>query len=284
MRVPHPLIVLASIGVVAVATAFNMPVAEHWSQSAESFVRESSQSTHLLVQEPSRRSSKRPQLGNSLQFGNQRSSLQMLSAFRDAIGTTWRSTVDLVVDDERVAYGAVVDKDGWIITKDSQIPRDERLVCRFSDGNEALAEIKERNSSLDIALLRVPMRDLNVIEWADVALPQRGNWVATTDTHATPVAVGVVSAGVLSVSAKKAVLGVKLKDSKPAEGALIEEVVRGTGADLAGLRAGDRIRAIDGRQLSDYHAALKVLGSCTPGQMIRLALFAVTMKWKPVFN
>jgi serine protease Do len=223
----------------------------------------------LLVQEPSRRRAQRPQLTNPLRDMNQRSSIPMLRVFHEAIGDSWKSTVELVVDDERVAFGAVVDQDGWIISKDSQIPRSGKLVCRFADGTQSLAESVQHNTSLDLVLLRVPDRNLSKIEWAGGGLPQRGNWLATTDTHSTPVAVGVVSAGIMSVAAKQAVLGVVLDDAQG--GALVREVRRGTGADLAGLRKGDKIRAINGQKLANKVAALQFLESCNPGQSIRLA-------------
>lgn len=240
------------------------PLAVQWPDEGDDF--------HSLVQEPSRRRAQRPQLGNPLRDMNQRSSIQMLGAFREAIGNNWKGTVELIADEERVAYGAVVDRDGWIISKDSQIPRDGKLICRFANGRESLAETVEHNSALDLVLLRVPDRDLETIQWADDVLPQRGNWVATTDTRSIPVAVGVVSAGVMTVSAKKVVLGVLLGDAETGDGTLILRVLRGTGADLAGLRVGDRIRSINGQRLNDREAAESLLRSCRAGQSIQLAI------------
>jgi len=202
---------------------------------------------------------------------NQRGSFQMLRAFRDAIGNSWKSTVELIVDDERVAFGAIVDQDGWVISKDSQVPRTGKVICRFADGNESLVETVEHNSALDLVLLRVPERNLPVVDWADGTLPQRGHWVATTDTRSTPVAVGVVSAGQMAIAAKKAVLGVLL-DNDGEGGAVVRHVLPGTGAEVAGLRPGDRIRAIDGQRLADRQAAMSVLESCRPGQSIQMAI------------
>lgn len=226
----------------------------------------------LLVQEPSRRRAQRPQLGNPLQNMNQRGSFQMLRTFRDALGEAWQSTVELLVDDERVAYGAIVDKDGWIVSKDSQIPRAGILVCRFADGTESLATVVNHSPSLDLALIRVTNRDLTPVQWSPADIPTRGRWVATTDTRQTPVAVGVVSAGAMKISPKKAVLGVLLDDAKEGHGALVQQVLRGTGAELAGLRVGDTIRSINGQRLADRKAALSLLESCRAGQSIQLAI------------
>lgn len=251
----------------SLSTAFNWATA--FSEATSSEVN-AADASGILVQEPSRRRAQRPQIGSSLPVSNQRNSLQMLRTFRDAIGTSWKSTVELRREDETVALGAVIDKDGWIISKDSQLPRSATIVCRFFDGNESIAERVASDSSLDLVLMKVPDRNLRVIEWASDALPARGNWVATTDTHSTPVAVGVVSAGVLSVAPKKAVLGVVLEDAK--EGALVRDVLRGTGADMAGIRKGDVIRSINGQKLTGRTAAFSLLESCNPGQSIQLEL------------
>lgn len=301
MRVPHQLLVLALIGLAAVGVTSVLPEASHWKSahfqlgqshralgwddhaaddSASEWLRpgvtpplfSEPEPSHVLVQEPSRRRSQRPQLGNPLQNMNQRSSLQMLRTFRDAVGSSWKSTVEVLVDDQRVALGAIVDQDGWIVSKDSQIPRKTKVVCRFADGNESLAERVQHNSALDLVLLRVPDRNLPVIDWADGTLPARGRWVATTDTRSTPVAVGVVSAGQMAIAPKKAVLGVVLLDNDEGSGAVVFQVLPGTGAELAGLRAGDRIHAINGQTLVDRQAAMSMLESCTPGQSIELAI------------
>lgn len=297
VRVPHQLLTLGLIGLATVGAARLLPEARPWNLpqaelaqlelarsgqaaaadelSADEWLRPEQSSdadpSHLLVQEPSRRRSQRPQLGNPLQNMNQRSSFQMLRAFRDAIGNSWKSTVEVIVEDERVAFGAIVDQDGWIISKDSQIPSKGKVICRFADGNESLAESVEHNSALDLVLLRVPDRNLPVVDWADAVLPQRGRWVATTDTRSTPIAVGVVSAGQMAIAPKKAVLGVLL-DNDDEGGAVVSHVLPGTGADIAGLRTGDRIRAINGQLLANRQAAMSVLESCRPGQSIKLAV------------
>ena len=286
MRVPYQLAILSLIGFAAASAACLLPEASHSALDPQSRLEqatraggavvidlpESPDEFHSLVQEPSRRSAQRPQLGNPLRDMNQRSSIQMLGAFREAIGSNWKGTVELIVDEQRVAYGAVVDRDGWIVSKDSQVPASGKLVCRFANGEESLAEPMEHNSELDLVLLRVPDRELATIHWADSVLPQRGNWVATTDTRSIPVAVGVVSAGIMTVSPKKVVLGVSLGDAESGGGALVSKVLPGTGAELAGLRVGDRIRSINGQRLADRKAAESLLQSCRAGQSVLLAI------------
>ncbi len=53
---------------------------------------------------------------------------------------------------------------------------------------------------------------------------------------------------------------------------MIEKVYFGTGADMAGLRSGDRIRAIDGQKLASQQEALAALKSCQAGQSVQLTI------------
>jgi serine protease Do len=193
----------------------------------------------------------------------------MLQAFGEAIGPAYKSTVELTVGDELLAYGAIIDADGWLVSKDSQLPAKGHLVCRLWNGEESDATIVSRNSSLDVALLHIERRGLQPLQWADDTLPPRGSWVATTGIQQAPVAFGVVSAGLIAVKPQKVRMGVVLREDA---GAIVEKVYYGTGADKAGLRTGDRIRAIDGRKMGSQDEALKVLQSCRAGQCVQLTI------------
>ena len=222
-----------------------------------------------LVQEPSRngrRTARRPSFESSSKYSQR---FSMLQAFREAVGPAYKSTVELIYDDERQAFGAIVDADGWIVTKDSQLPVKGKLVCRIWTGEESTVKVVNRNVSLDMALLHIDRSGLQPIEWSDDVLPSRGSWVATTSTQDTPAAFGIVSAGLMSVGPRKVRMGVQLKEDA---GAVIEKVYYGTGADMAGLRSGDRIRAIDGQKLGSQKEALAVLKLCQAGQSVQLTI------------
>ncbi len=269
MRVPYSFIAINVVGMLVITASWlSTPAAKQRAIDSQAVVVNDYDPSTYLVQEPSRRRAQRPQLGNGLPNNNQRSSWQMLSAFRQALGGSQFSTVEVIIDDQRVAYGTVVHQDGWIISKDSQIPLNQKVVCRFADGSESNAQVVEHNSSLDLVLLKVTKRNLPAIKWANDQLPPRGNWVATPDTGSTPAAVGVVSAGLMTVAPQKVRLGVKLEDSN--EGALISEVIPGTGAEMAGLQAGDKIVSVDGQKLANRNAVHDLLESCAPGQQVKL--------------
>lgn len=285
MRVPHQLLILSSIGLSAWVLCQALPertASLSQSSTTDSFSNQTQAAEDLdslsqfdelavgehLVQEPAkvngRRTARRANVDSKY---SQRFS--MLQAFREAIGPAFKSTVELVVDDERQAYGAVVDADGWIITKDSQLPLKRQVVCRLWNGEESNAQVISRNSSLDIALLHIDRRGLRPIEWAQDVLPGRGSWMITSCTQDTPVAFGIVSTGLISVGPRKVRMGVQLREDA---GAVIEKVFYGTGADDAGLRTGDRIRAIDGHKLASQQEALDALKACQAGQRVQLTI------------
>jgi len=53
---------------------------------------------------------------------------------------------------------------------------------------------------------------------------------------------------------------------------IVEDVAEGSAADRAGIRAGDRIIAINGRSLASYDPILEDLSGGTPGSEVRLDL------------
>ncbi len=298
MRVPHQLLILCSIGLagwsisqalperapafdasnpLAAARAANQPIdgqaldAVALSAGAMGGTEdEQASDTDQLVQEPartgSRRTVRRPSFESNAKY---RQRFSMLQAFREAIGPAYKSTVEILHDETLQAMGAVVDAEGWIVTKDSQLPTKGKLVCRLWNGEESVAQVHSRNSAMDLALLHIERRGLQPIVWAEDELPLRGSWVATTSTQDTPAAFGVVSTGLMSVSPRRARMGVKLREDG---GAVIEKVYFGTGAEIAGLRSGDRIRTIDGQVLGSQKETLNFLQSCLAGQCLNLVV------------
>ena len=61
--------------------------------------------------------------------------------------------------------GTVVDADGGILTKASELEKDKRIVCRLSDGRDLPAEVVATDEATDLALLKVEAKDLTPLEW-----------------------------------------------------------------------------------------------------------------------
>lgn len=200
-----------------------------------------------LVQETGRTSFRPDFSSSSLRRSNQRTSIFMLRTFRGALGDSWKSTVQLMNAGTQVALGAVVDSDGWIITKASQIPPTGELVCRLYNGSEHVARVVSKVYDLDLALAKIDQADLTPVIWENELLPQRGKWLATTDLQALPLAVGVISAGVQSVKSEQPRLGIVFPETSAP---VIAKVLPGSGAEEAGLREGDEVFSVNGQRFA----------------------------------
>ncbi len=223
------------------------------------------------IQESAERSSFRPDFSSGLRRAHQRNNFTMLRVFSDAIVDARLSTVKILNETgHRVALGAIVDSDGWIVTKASQLPSQGQITALLADGSDLIAEVVQRVSDVDLALLRVPRGGLTAVQWTTATVPLRGTWLATTDIDKIPSAVGVVSAGIQNIRSLGAVLGVELVDS--AAGAAVVRVLTGTGADRAGLQVGDNITAVNGKIVKSRNAFQRVIDSAKGGESIKLTI------------
>jgi serine protease Do len=198
----------------------------------------------------------------------QRNHYSTLRAFQECVGDNWKSTVQILEKGRQIALGAIVDSDGWIVTKGSEVP-DHVIEIRLQDGSRAEGMVKKRRSDLDLALIKIERSNLTAIRWntnVDVSI---GAWLVSTDVRRLPIAIGVLSVANRNVPSEKAVLGVKLEDPPSnSKGALVANVVEGSGADRAGVRSGDIIYGINGDLLSTTDEVFKRLQGLQAGQRV----------------
>ena len=209
---------------------------------------------------------------NTSNRANQRSHFTTLRAFKDSVGEKWKSTVQVLDKNRQVALGAIVSSDGWIVTKSSEIS-DRTIEVRFHDNITEKGNVKYRRNDLDLALIKVDRKDLPSIQWNTSADVRVGGWLATTDFRSLPIAIGVMSVSNRNVRGERAVLGVTLGTALNGEdGALVENVVDGSGADRAGVQAGDLITSIDGKALKSQPDALARLKGLLAGQRVDVGI------------
>ena len=206
----------------------------------------------------------------------QRSSPKVLAAFRDVVAKPSQSTVRVQSDGKDVALGTVVDADGWILTKASELKG--KVACKLKDGHEVDAQIVGVQEQYDLALLKVEAKDLKAVQWAESSIAPVGNWVASPGTGEVPVAIGVVSVATRTVPVRKGTpfnisssggfLGISLGSAD--HGAKIEEVVPGSAAEKAGLKAEDVIVSVGGDAITDSEALLALLQGHKPGENVKI--------------
>jgi serine protease Do len=205
-----------------------------------------------------------------------KTSPRFLAAFQKVVARPSLSTVRVRCDGKDIALGTVVDADGWVVTKASELTGPP--VVRLPDGRQLAARVVGLHEAHDIALLKVEASDLAPVEWRPSKEVPVGYWAVSVGPGGKAVAAGVVSVGMRNLPAPKGglsgnpsgggYLGISLEPSD--KEARVSWVVPGGGAARAGLKARDTILAVAGKAVSDTEALLKILRDLKPGDEIEV--------------
>lgn len=122
----------------------------------------------------------------------------------------------------------------------------------------------------------------NLIGINSVIYSQSGGSLGIGFAIPVSMAKGVMEQIISEGSVTRGFVGITPKDITPeladalklpvARGALVENVSKGSPGDIAGLKAGDVITAIDGKQIQDSVAAMAVIAALKPGVAIPFLL------------
>ena len=206
--------------------------------------------------------------------GRLKSHSTVKAAFRQAVLPTKAATVRVLADGKDAALGAIVEPDGYILSKASLL--DGKITCRLPDGRELQAKLLGASEEHDLALLKVDASKLKAVSWRPGDSPPVGSWVATVGQQDDPLAIGVVSAeprtirGSRRTQSRSGLLGVSLGEAST--GPRIDEVFRGSAAEKAGLKPGDLVRGIDGQPMKTRQQMIEVVRSHPPGKKITLLI------------
>jgi serine protease Do len=195
-----------------------------------------------------------------------RSGQQVLNAFAPISAQTRNSIVELNVDEDTVALGAVVDSNGLVLTKASEL-KSGKLTCWLASGKEVDAKLLAFDDEDDVALVRVEATGLKPIQWATNQVSE-GQWAITHGLADTPQAVGIISALPHRVRPQRAFIGVHwdLRSTRPT----VSFPEPGLGAEKAGVEAGDVIVAIDGTTVTNREQVVEILKEFRGGQKVQI--------------
>ncbi len=197
---------------------------------------------------------------------------EVRKVFAPTIKNARKSTLTVLHDLYHVAYATAITKDGYAITKASQLKTHAGIRLVDYNGKTYPVKVIAIDYKQDIALLKAKTNQFVPIIWKKNISPKPGAWVITPSTKAIPLAVGMVSVEKRKLRrASKPMLGVLLPDSirRPAR---IQAVYKGTGAKQAGLRPGDIIINAAGIPLKNKDHLLTVLAKHKPGQWVNLII------------
>jgi serine protease Do len=189
-------------------------------------------------------------------------------AFKSAVAATTKATVEILASGKRVALGAVVEPEGYIITKASELKG--TVTCQFSDGRMLNGKIVGVAKDDDLALVKVEASHLTAVEWRTGDDPAIGNWLATPGVDDVPISVGVMSVKRRRIPGIRPLLGVLPKDHSL--GVLIDDVTKDSGAEKAGLKKGDIIIWIAGQAVKNPNDLRSQIGRFRPRDAMELKI------------
>jgi len=191
-----------------------------------------------------------------------------------------KSSAVIYTDDhsrEKGVYGMVVSPHGHVLTKASEIAGKESLSLRIDGDLYSDVKVLDVDAQWDVAMLKV-MTDqvftpVKLSEEDDVS---QGHWVVSngsTTRSLRRVRVGVISAITREIkrSTSGVILGVMLglDEKDPLK---IEKVTPKSGADKAGLKAGDVLLSAGNVKLKDRADLLKSMTGKKPGDILQVEL------------
>jgi serine protease Do len=195
-----------------------------------------------------------------------RSGEETLRAFAPVSAATRHSIVKFNVDGETVALGSVIDTNGLVITKASEI-KNGKLTCWLATEQEVSAELLRADEEEDVALVRVHAQGLEPLRWASGEVSV-GQWAITPGIGEIPHAVGIISVLPRKIRPQRAFIGVQFDFSTSIP--KIEELLPGLGAEKAGLKPGDLILAIESAAVTNREQVVETVRDFRAGQTIRL--------------
>lgn len=193
---------------------------------------------------------------------------KITAAFRPAIAEVTKSTVQVLSDGKRSALGMVVDKDGYVLTKASELKG--KLECQLIDGRRSEAKLVGIERKLDVAMLKVDWKELQPVDWGDEQSVDRGSWIITPGLDKSPIGIGVVSATSREIKRANGALGIQMREA--VGGAGIENVIPKSPAEKAGLKPGDVVVRVGEKEVKNLNELRDTIFAYEPGDEVTLTV------------
>lgn len=193
---------------------------------------------------------------------------QVRAAFREAVDEVAEATVEVRADGKRVAFGGIVGRDGWIVTKADELKGP--VTCRLKDGRELDGRLVGVDRGLDLAMLKVDAKNLPVLDLKRDDDTEVGEWVATVSTARDPIAVGVVSVDTRKIRPQRGWLGIQFDISTTDP--RVTMVFEDSAAEAAGVQVNDLIVKINNEETPTREKLFRTIGKYSPGDEIRIQI------------
>jgi S1-C subfamily serine protease len=201
-----------------------------------------------------------------------RTSLSTLTLFAPALQAAGHCVVEVCSHGKPILLGTIIDADGWIITKASDLQAYPTVL--LGDGTPLEAKVIGIDNATDLALLKVDAHGLTPVKFADHA--PLGGWLVSPVNDPNQPAVGIVSIAARTIpevfdhyeGTSKVKLGLQLKDAP----CVVEDVMAGLPAQKAGIKVGDQLLACNGTPITKSEQLIKRVMSGKLGETLTFTL------------
>ncbi len=179
---------------------------------------------------------------------------EFVSVFEPIVGSVDQSTISVVSGKSQIALGTIVDSNGLVLTKASEMKGS--LGCQLNDGTILEAKVVGIDPETDLALLKIDAENLSVAQWSDLPAPVIGQWLVTPkgarDRDKNDLStIGVVSVNSRFIPPSKPFIGIIMANIEEGGGVRISSVVLKSPAENADLLVNDVIEKIDDQEVKD---------------------------------
>ena len=171
----------------------------------------------------------------------------------------------------QIALGTVVDADGYILTKASELISKGKTLQVEIEGKKVPAKIHGIYQSSDIAMLKIEPAGLQIspIEWrtqpADI-----GCFLATPNGSGKPLGFGVLS---VAARGEPGLMGVLLENvSEKAKGSRVTEVVAKSAAAEKGIAVGDIFTQVNGNEVKNTQDLIDQVRKLNAGDIVKVKI------------
>lgn len=202
---------------------------------------------------------------------NGQESSDALAPLRDDASAATARIVD--AKGKPVITGTWLGKDGYLVTKASEVPHLEKARLRWPDGRlTAIREVR-REATFDLVLAQsIDTAEVKAAEPAPSRTLTFGQWLAAPAQGGKRFCIGVLSAQKREIKGWGAAMGVRMDDKGTTKnGVRITGIAEDGPAALAGLQVDDVLLSLAGEKIGKYQRVHEIMTKRQPGEEIEVS-------------
>lgn len=198
----------------------------------------------------------------------------VLGAFEKQRAVIQKSSAVIYQNGREIAYGTLISKEGYVLSKASEIDRASTVDIRIDDQFFPKTAVLLTDETWDLVLFKVEGKNLEPARWASSSDLKVGSWVVVngaTSRKFRRILVGIISAKPREIlDGEIQALGLNLK-SHP-KGLQVSRMKKNGISELAGLKVGDVILHISGKKHGKVEELLSFLNEQEIGVELKVII------------